>query len=72
MLFLFFSYLSFKRLLHKLEFAGGINLSQFIGDDVENSEGLMGLNAGLSFSIINIGPVSIVPEVYYAEKKGPA
>jgi len=47
---------------------GGVNLSKFVGADVEGSEDLLGLNAGLSFSIINIGPVSIVPEVYYAEK----
>lgn len=47
---------------------GGINLSRFIGEDVAETEDLMGLNAGLSFSIINIGPISIVPEVYYAEK----
>ncbi|MDX1587278.1 MAG: porin family protein [Balneolaceae bacterium] len=47
---------------------GGVNLSKFVGADVEGAEELMGLNAGLSFSIINIGPLSIVPEVFYAEK----
>ncbi len=47
---------------------GGINLSRFVGEDVAETEELMGLNAGLSFSIINIGPISIVPEIYYAEK----
>jgi len=47
---------------------GGINLSRFVGEDVSETEDLMGLNAGLSFQIINIGPISIVPEVYYAEK----
>lgn len=47
---------------------GGINLSQFVGEDVSETEELLGLNAGLSFSIIQMGPVSIVPEVYYAEK----
>jgi hypothetical protein len=47
---------------------GGINLSRFVGEDVSKTEDLMGLNAGLSFSIINLGPISIVPEVYYAEK----
>lgn len=47
---------------------GGINLSQFVGEDVSETEELLGLNAGLSFSIINFGPVSIVPEIYYAEK----
>lgn len=47
---------------------GGINLSRFVGEDVEETEDLLGLNAGLSFQIINIGPISIVPEIYYAEK----
>lgn len=47
---------------------GGINLSKFVGADVDNAENLMGLQAGLSFQIINIGPLSIVPEIYYAEK----
>lgn len=47
---------------------GGINLSRFVGEDVDETRDLMGLNAGLSFSIINIGPISIVPEIYYAEK----
>ncbi|WP_234573080.1 porin family protein [Rhodohalobacter sp. 614A] len=47
---------------------GGINLSTFVGEDVSETKDLMGLHAGLSFSIINIGPVSLVPEIYYAEK----
>lgn len=47
---------------------GGINLSKFVGEDVEKTEDLLGLNFGLSFSIINLGPISIVPEIYYAEK----
>lgn len=47
---------------------GGVNLSKFVGADTENSENLMGLNAGISFSILQLGPVSIFPEVYYAEK----
>ena len=47
---------------------GGINLSHFIGEDVSETEDLMGLNAGLSLSLINIGPISLVPELYYAEK----
>lgn len=47
---------------------GGINLSKFVGEDVSETEDLMGLNAGLSFSVISLGPVSFVPEIYYAEK----
>lgn len=47
---------------------GGFNLSKFVGEDIEETEDLLGLNFGLSFSFINLGPISIVPEVYYAEK----
>jgi hypothetical protein len=47
---------------------GGVNLSKFVGADVEGAEDLMGLNAGLSLNLITIGPVSVVPEVYYAER----
>ena len=47
---------------------GGVNLSRFVGEDVQETEDLLGLNFGLSFSILNLGPISIVPEVYYAEK----
>ncbi|NBB77608.1 MAG: outer membrane beta-barrel protein [Bacteroidetes bacterium] len=47
---------------------GGVNLSKFVGADVEGAEDLMGLNAGLSLNLITIGPLSLVPEVYYAER----
>lgn len=47
---------------------GGVNLSKFVGADVSKTEELMGLNAGVSFSLINVGPLSLVPEIYYAEK----
>lgn len=48
---------------------GGLNLASFIGGDAGDSESSVGLNAGGSFKLLNIGPVSIGPEVYYAQKK---
>lgn len=47
---------------------GGMNLSKFVGGDAPNSETTKRLNAGGSFSLIHIGPVSLVPEVYYSQK----
>lgn len=47
---------------------GGINLTDFVGGDAENTENLMGLQGGLSLQLITIGPFSVVPEIYYAEK----
>jgi hypothetical protein len=45
-----------------------MNLSKFVGGDAPNSETTKRLNAGGSFSLIHIGPVSLVPEVYYSQK----
>lgn len=47
---------------------GGINLTDFVGGDAENTENIMGLQGGLSLQLISIGPFSVVPEIYYAEK----
>lgn len=47
---------------------GGLNLSDFIGGDAADDRHTTGLNAGGSFQVLNIGPVSIGPEIYYAEK----
>lgn len=47
---------------------GGLNLADFVGDDAEDDDSRVGLNAGGSFQILNIGPVSIGPEIYYAQK----
>src|SRR5689334_2951639 len=47
---------------------GGMNLSKFVGGDATNSQATKRLNAGGSFSLIHIGPVSLVPEVYYSQK----
>jgi hypothetical protein len=48
---------------------GGMNLSKFVGDDA-GDETVKGLNLGASFSVLNFGPVSIGPEIYYASKGG--
>lgn len=47
---------------------GGINLTDFVGDDAGDTDSKAGLNLGASFRILNFGPVAIVPEVYYAQK----
>ena len=47
---------------------GGMNLTKFVGGDAGENEAATGLNLGASIPILRIGPLSIVPEVYYAEK----
>lgn len=47
---------------------GGLNLTDFAGDDAGDVGYTDGLNAGGSFQVLSIGPVSIGPEIYYAEK----
>ena len=47
---------------------GGMNLSKFVGSGASKSESATGLNVGASISLIHLGPVSIVPEVYYSQK----
>ncbi len=47
---------------------GGVNLSKFVGSDAGGADDIMGLNIGATFRLFGIGPVSINPEIYYAEK----
>ena len=47
---------------------GGMNLSKFVGSGASNSSSATGLNVGASIPLIHIGPLSIVPEVYYSQK----
>jgi hypothetical protein len=47
---------------------GGVNLTKFVGDDGASSESTTGLNLGASIPLLTLGPLSIVPEVYYAQK----
>lgn len=49
--------------------SGGMNLSKFVGESAED-ESRSKLRMGLSMTLINIGPVSIGPELYYAQRGG--
>lgn len=48
---------------------GGLNLTDLVGNDAGDTGSAVGLNAGGSFQFLSIGPVSIGPEIYYAQKK---
>lgn len=48
---------------------GGANLSRFVGADAED-ETRTGLNFGGAFNLLSLGPVSLGPELYYAQKGG--
>jgi hypothetical protein len=50
---------------------GGVNLSRFVGGDSE-SDGRAGLNLGASIPLFGIGPVRLVPEIYYSSRGGSA
>ena len=47
---------------------GGMNLTKFVGGDATDAEGKAGLSLGASIPLLRIGPLQIVPEVYYSEK----
>jgi hypothetical protein len=48
---------------------GGLNLADLVGGDAGDSESGVGLNAGASFQLLRLGPVSLGPEVFYAQKR---
>src|SRR5262245_2511196 len=50
-------------------FRGGFNLSKFVGGDATD-EAKTRLNLGASIPLFHVGPVSLVPEVYYAQRGG--
>jgi hypothetical protein len=50
---------------------GGVNLSRFVGGDTE-SDPRAGLNLGASIPLFRVGPLALVPEVYYSAKGGTA
>jgi hypothetical protein len=52
-----------------LGLSGGMNLSKFVGGSAED-ESRTKLRMGLSMSLINVGPVSVGPELYYAQRGG--
>lgn len=49
-------------------FQGGLSLADLIGDAVRQSDTRQGLNAGGALTLLRYGPLSIGPEVYYAQK----
>ena len=46
---------------------GGVNLTEFVGGEGDTKTGL---NLGASIPLFNLGPVQIVPEIFYAQKGG--
>lgn len=47
---------------------GGMNLSKFVGSDAGDTESALGLNLGATIPLFKLGPIQLVPEVYYAQK----
>jgi hypothetical protein len=48
---------------------GGLNLSRFTGGDATNAAAAR-LHLGASIPFLRVGPISIVPEIYYAQRGG--
>jgi hypothetical protein len=46
---------------------GGVNLTKFVGGS-SDSDTKSGLNLGATVPLIRLGPLSIVPEIYYSQK----
>jgi hypothetical protein len=49
-------------------FRGGPKPSGFVGADADETESKPGLKAGGALTLLTIGPVSITPELFYAQK----
>ncbi len=47
---------------------GGINLTDFFTDGEEDTEARQGLNIGVAFTLIKLGPIHVIAEGYYSEK----
>jgi len=47
---------------------GGVNLTKFVGGDASNVEARRGINLGMTVPLLRLGPISLVPEVYYSQK----
>ncbi|TVP51137.1 MAG: PorT family protein, partial [Gemmatimonadales bacterium] len=52
----------------QLAIRGGVNLVDLFGDDVETSDARPRLAGGVGFDLIGLGPLTLAPEVYYAQK----
>lgn len=49
-------------------FKGGVNLVDMFGDDVETSDRRPRLAGGMGMDLMSVGPLTLSPEVYYAQK----
>lgn len=47
---------------------GGVNLVDFFGDDVEEADRRPRLAGGASYDVLSLGPLTLAPELYYAQK----
>jgi len=52
----------------QIAFRGGFNLTELVGGSVAQSESRTGLNFGMGYDLLNIGLVSIGPELHYAQR----
>lgn len=47
---------------------GGINVVDFFGDDVQEADRRPRLAGGAGFDVLSLGPLTLAPELYYAQK----
>jgi hypothetical protein len=47
---------------------GGVNLVDLFGDDVETSDSRPRLAGGVAMDLVSLGPLTLAPELYYAQK----
>lgn len=52
----------------QLGIKGGINVVDFFGDDVQEADRRPRLAGGASFDFLSLGPLTLAPEMYYAQK----
>ncbi len=52
----------------QLGFRGGVSLTDFFGDDVDNTQASQNLSYGLAVGLVRIGIFEIVAEGYYGKK----
>lgn len=52
----------------QLAIRGGVNLVDLFGDDVDTSDTRPRLAGGIGFDMVSLGPLTLAPEIYYAQK----
>ncbi|TVP56452.1 MAG: PorT family protein [Gemmatimonadales bacterium] len=52
----------------QLGIRGGVNLTDLVGGGVEQSENRTGLSFGAGYDLLTVGPVSVGPEIFYAQR----